>query len=132
MARDRASSRPRRPRILIVDDEPAIRSALNRYLTRKGCEVGEAANGDEALHVLRTSHVDAILCDLHMPGVDGVGLWDALGRERPDLRRRIVFVSALPLPRALEHAAALRYVAKPFELNEIWQALTAILASDRS
>lgn len=62
-------------RILVVDDEPYIRQTVRMLLTRAGYEVVEAGDGEEAIKILNADDnsfkVDAILCDLQMPKVDG-------------------------------------------------------------
>jgi class 3 adenylate cyclase len=58
--------------ILIVDDEPAVRTLFKRYLERDGYEVREAANGDDAIGMARVANFSGILLDLNMPGTDGI------------------------------------------------------------
>lgn len=84
------------PSLLLIDDEPTIRSALSRYFTRRGWRVAEAENGRAALDILHaasagTEAFDVILSDLKMPGFSGIELHDQLASERPDLLRRIIF-----------------------------------------
>ena len=57
--------------ILVVDDDPFIRTLLRIFLFREGHEVAEAGNGDEALKTVAASAPDLVLCDLFMPGRDG-------------------------------------------------------------
>ncbi len=59
-------------RILVVDDEPAVRRSVRSALTLEGYEVRLAREGAEALDVLASEHVDAVVLDLLMPGVDGL------------------------------------------------------------
>lgn len=70
-----AGDRPARLRVLIVDDEPAIRRALQRVLAVH--EVTTAADGQEAIALLAQREFDVILCDLTMPGVSGFVVYDA-------------------------------------------------------
>jgi len=61
-------------RVLIVDDSPAMRTFVRRVIDLSGFELSEcfeASNGTEALELLRTEWVDAILTDINMPGMDG-------------------------------------------------------------
>ncbi|MCC7243365.1 MAG: sigma-54-dependent Fis family transcriptional regulator [Acidobacteria bacterium] len=60
-----------RPFLLLVDDDPEIRSLLREIAGRGGFEVAEAANGREAIDALRRRHVDLMLVDLHMPEASG-------------------------------------------------------------
>ncbi|MGB0731891.1 MAG: response regulator, partial [Miltoncostaeaceae bacterium] len=59
-------------RILVADDEEAVRTAVRRALTLAGYEVELASDGDEALAMLAERAPDAVLLDVMMPGVDGI------------------------------------------------------------
>ena len=61
-------------RILVVDDEPAVRRSVRSALTLEGYEVRLAGEGAEALDVLASERVDAVVLDRLMPGVDGLGV----------------------------------------------------------
>ncbi len=60
------------PRILVVDDAFAIRSALRTLLTANGFEVFEAENGEQGLEAIARQPVDLVISDLNMPGMDGL------------------------------------------------------------
>ena len=59
-------------RVLIVDDEPAVRAALDRALRLDGYEITLAADGREALDSLADTRHDAVVLDVAMPGIDGL------------------------------------------------------------
>lgn len=103
-------------RILVVDDEVNLVRAYRRYLGRRH-DVVVAYGGEEALAVLATDEdFDLILCDLMMPGVDGVGVYERLRREQPHLLDRIVFCSGGPTSRRCEqflNEPGVVFVAKP-------------------
>jgi CheY-like chemotaxis protein len=83
-------------RILVVDDEVTLVRAYRRFLGRRH-DVVVAYGGEEALQVLATDDkFDLILCDLMMPGVDGVGVYERLRHQQPHLLDRIVFCSGGP------------------------------------
>lgn len=87
----------RRPVVLAVDDDERVLRAYARAL-RERYDVLLASDGQEAIDLLRSgSHADAVVTDLEMPEVDGRGLFEWLLRERPELARKLVFVTALPL-----------------------------------
>ena len=65
-------------RVLIVDDEPAVRDVLTRYLLNDGHQPSSAANGEEALNRVREEIFDFIIVDLGMPGMSGLELADTL------------------------------------------------------
>jgi len=71
--------------ILIADDEPEIRDALARILTRQGLQTLFAADGREALDIIQTRSVDELLADLRMPRMDGLELLKATKANRPDI-----------------------------------------------
>ncbi len=75
--------------VLVVDDDAWMRTVAGRALRREGFGVLEAAQGSEALALLRDvagQHVGVMLTDLRMPGLDGVALTEAVRHERPGLR----------------------------------------------
>ena len=100
-----APASPRGPagrRVLIIDDETAIRIAIRRYLERRGWLVEEARNGREALdllglggagHTPRSDDYDAIVTDLRMPGVSGIEIHDMLAAHDPAGLEKLVVVS---------------------------------------
>jgi len=80
-------------RVLLVDDEEALRRPLAKFLTRRGAEVAEAGNGEEALDALQRREAHVILADLRMPRMDGMEMYAALEATRPDLAQRVIFLS---------------------------------------
>jgi len=69
--------------VLIVDDEPAVRDIMSRWVTSLGLQVKTAATADEALATLRGRHYDMAIIDVMMPGHDGLWLATQLEREHP-------------------------------------------------
>jgi two-component system KDP operon response regulator KdpE len=107
-------------RILIVDDELAIRRALRPPLLELGFQVAEASRGEEALQLLRAGGYDAVLLDINMPGIGGI----------ETLRRIRAFAPRLPVlmltvrDQEEDKVAALDlgaddYVTKPFSMREL-------------
>jgi len=68
------SAQPVKEKILLVDDEPAIRQMLTRLLAGEGYHVLPAINGTEALEFANHEDFDLVLLDLNMPGLDGLSL----------------------------------------------------------
>jgi PAS domain S-box-containing protein len=82
------------PHVLVIDDEPLIRSVVVRTLVSHGYDVDEAETGREGLdRALAGDLHQVILCDLMMPDLDGATLYDELTKQRPELRSRVVFIS---------------------------------------
>src|SRR5437763_1056939 len=73
------------PLVMVVDDSRAHRAALSRVLEREGYATLPANNGHDALNQLHTAHPDLIVTDLHMPGLDGLELLEAL-QQNPELK----------------------------------------------
>lgn len=117
-----------RPKVLVIDDEPAIGRSLARAL--RDAEVQVANGGAEGIaHALENpDRWDLILCDIGMPGVDGVSVHDELRSQRPDLLARVVFMTgALHTERARAFVERERppILSKPFEVSEVRAALEA-------
>jgi EAL domain-containing protein (putative c-di-GMP-specific phosphodiesterase class I) len=106
--------------VLVVDDEAPIRAAFARILKSAGFETEGASNGKQAVELLAARRFDAILSDIAMPQMDGIGLLRAV-RER-DLDVPIILVTGSPsLETALKAVeyGALRYLRKPIEAPEV-------------
>ena len=86
------STKPDRPRVLLVDDYPDAREMYTEYLEFSGFEVVEAGNGMEALQKAVDSSPDIILMDLSLPVMDG---WEATRRLKADARTASIPVVAL-------------------------------------
>jgi CheY-like chemotaxis protein len=82
--------------ILVIDDEPSVRRALTGLLRRDGYCVGTASNGQHALTQLQERPYDVIVCDLHMPDLDGPAFYAILTRQYPALRQRVIFLTGDP------------------------------------
>ena len=72
-------------KILVVDDEKAIRSALKDILSFEGFEVEEAVDGVEAIKKIKENEYDCILCDIKMPKMDGIEVLDQALELKPDI-----------------------------------------------
>jgi CheY-like chemotaxis protein len=79
--------------ILVIDDEPSVVRALTGLLRRDGYRVGMASNGQYALTQLQERPYDVILCDLHMPELDGPAFYAILAWQYPALRQRVIFLT---------------------------------------
>jgi two-component system response regulator MprA len=115
-------------RVLIVDDEPAVRAALDRALRLDRYEVELAADGREALDRLAEARLDAIVLDVAMPGIDGLEVCKRL-REAGD-RTPVLMLTARDAVDdrvAGLDAGADDYLVKPFALKELKARLRALL-----
>jgi CheY-like chemotaxis protein len=73
------------PRILVIDDDDLVRTAVQQMLENKGFDVVVAAQGQHALRILDDSHFDAIVVDIFMPDMDGLETIKALRERSPDI-----------------------------------------------
>jgi len=115
--------------VLVVDDEPAIRRALERALKRWGHTVHLATSGEGAIEILGSSPVDLVLMDLRMPGMSGQTLFHSIVARWPHLVSRVIVMTGDP--EAEDHHDWLRYhdlpmLMKPFELVQLQQLLLAV------
>lgn len=118
--------------VLVVDDEPAVRGVLRRYLERRGWRVTEAPSAEDALSLLEdpAQHVDVTIVDLHLPGLSGSALCERISTVRPALASRIVVVSGdiNGAARELQHShLTCQMLAKPFELTELDRVLASAM-----
>ena len=107
-------------RILIVDDDEALRESLELILSADGYSVLSADGGESALAIIDQSPVDAVLCDLRMPGIDGFDLMPQIARLLPGVP--IILMSAhgtQDLAIEAIQRGAYDYLAKPFQPAEI-------------
>lgn len=118
------SPTPKRPTILIVDDEAAIREVLRYLFELRGFGVLEAEDGETAAALLGNTPVDLVVLDLVMPGMSGEEILEFMRSKAETRDLPVVILSARPdaenLP-AVQQAQAIVY--KPFDLLEL-EALT--------
>ena len=116
------------PTLLIVDDEARILSALQRALRREGWRVLTAGTPDEALRLLETEPVDAILTDHKMPRMSGLDVLEVAARRRPAAVRLLISGWPDEIPPARMAALGIRAVIpKPWDDAELKAILRASL-----
>jgi CheY-like chemotaxis protein len=111
-------------RILVAEDNPAVREFILRSLISAGYQVTAVADGQMALDTLSQENFKVLVTDIVMPNVDGIALALKAVRLYPDLR--IVMISGYAQERMRAHnldALVHRIIAKPFSLEEICQAV---------
>lgn len=119
---------------MLVDDDQQVRSALRRYLERRGWLVLEAESAEVALQLLVRDavRVDVVLVDMHLGGATGSELCAVIAKLRPALVKRLIVASGDVLT-ALEEMAreelSCPVLAKPFELDELDRLLDDVVAA---
>ncbi|MBT3792201.1 MAG: response regulator [Rhodospirillales bacterium] len=118
-------------KILVAEDEPAVREFVSRALTHEGHEVRGVEDGLQALAVLDEEEFDLLLTDIVMPGMDGIALALKVSSDKPDLP--ILMMSGYAAERQRAHNLEMiihKIIAKPFTLNEIVNAVNGLLKKD--
>jgi CheY-like chemotaxis protein len=121
-------------RILVVDDDDAIRALLHTVLRRRGLRVDGARNGVEALDLLGANRYAMIVLDLMMPRMSGYELLDHLSRQSIMTRPRVLVLTAGLDIRAIPPAVAVDLVIgtvhKPFDIAMLIDIVTGYLSAE--
>ena len=107
-------------KILIIDDEKAIRKTLGEILSYEGYKIDEAGDGEEGLKRFKEKSYDVVLCDIKMPKIDGIEFLDKASEINPDVP--IIMISGHgTIETAVEAVkkGAYDYVSKPPDLNRL-------------
>ena len=117
-------------RILVADDEPAIKILINRILSDEGYEIEMVGNGDDALKKLDSEDYDIILLDVRLPGMNGIAIYEHLLETAESLTRKVIFVtgdvmSADTMTFIISSGAP--YITKPFDTEQLLKSIGRIL-----
>jgi len=117
--------------IMVVDDEPSIRSLLKRFLGKSGYVVLESADGRDALDQLRQCHVDLLISDIVMPERDGLEILRSLRKDFAGLKV-IVMSGAFDgrFLRTAEMLGAHATLQKPLRMNLVLETVQKVLAGE--
>ncbi len=109
--------------ILVIEDEPSVMSFIRAALERAGYSIASASSGVEALRLLQDGQYRGIISDMRTPGgVDGADVYNWLTANRPELARKLIFISGDIVNN--ETSTTLRltsvpFVEKPFRVNQL-------------
>ena len=130
-ASNNTTRRPGPPRVLVVDDDPAIRLVCSTNLQLDGYQVLEAANGREALELALDHVPDVVLLEISMPVLDGFGLAAALQADEGTRELPLIFLTAEDDPlikaKAFETGAH-GVISKPFEPRAVTSSIERVVA----
>lgn len=111
-------------RVLVVDDEPSVRTVVRMALEKAGYEVLEAENGEKAIEAINTGDnrlvLDAMICDIRMPKINGVETIDYFQREYPHVP--LIVLTAYPDTRmaaSFMRDGVVDYLVKPVEAEKL-------------
>jgi two-component system cell cycle response regulator len=119
-----------RPRVLVVEDEPALQKVLAMRLSIDGFDVVTAFDGQEALEMIRVERPDLVLTDLMMPIMDGAELTRAIKGDPATREIPVMVLTALKEQREREHLISLgadAFAAKPYNSAELTQKIRTLL-----
>jgi two-component system cell cycle response regulator CpdR len=107
------------PRILLAEDEEAMRTYLTRALTNAGYDVSAVDRGTDAVPLLETGDFDLLLSDIVMPEMDGIELAQRCAEISP--RTKVMFITGFAAVslRANREQPAARVLSKPFHLRDL-------------
>ena len=117
-------------RILVVDDSEAIRNLVSALLIAEGHTAYLAASGGDALNVVKRQKLDLVLCDLHMPGMSGIGLVNKLRRMDNCKNLPILMLTtekSLDKRKEARKFGASGWISKPFKEETLINAVAKYL-----
>lgn len=121
---------PAKNRILVVDDEDALRTVLTGELEGEGYQVRSAADGQEAITILTGAEFDLILLDIKMPNVDGFEVLKFVKEKHP--RTKVIMLTGFAdLKNAIESKklGAEDFVSKPYDLVDLLTTVERVLTT---
>lgn len=111
-------------KILIVDDQFGIRILLNEVLQKEGYDTFQAANGIQALEIVKEHSPDLVLLDMKIPGMDGIEILERMKEVEQDIR--VIIMTAygeLDMIQKAKDLGALTHFSKPFDIEDIRRAV---------
>ena len=115
--------------VLVVDDEESLLQVIREALEGYGYQVDTATNCRDALSQIRHTPYEMVILDLLLPDMNGFVLSQEIGRIRPRLKERILFISAVLFGQTtVDHLNAMGagFLSKPFETTSLVQAVNRI------
>ena len=116
-------------KVLVVDDEDALRTVLSGELTSEGYDVGTAADGDDAISTLQKQAFDLVLLDIKMPRMHGFEVLKFVKEKHPETKV-VMLTGFADLKNAIESKklGAEDFVSKPYDLVDLLTTIERVLS----
>ncbi len=124
---------PSRTQVLIIDDEKGMRDMLAFTLGKKNFDVTVVESGEKGVAAALGGDFDVVVCDIMMPGLDGIKFLEILKRERPAIE--VIVVTGYPHPERYARAkelGAFDFLSKPYAMATLCPLLEAAAARKRA
>ena len=118
-------------RILIIDDDDALRKSFHNLLTEEGYEVESAASGEAGLSSIHKTMPDLVIADMRLPGMNGLEIFKAVHAIEP--RLPVIIMTAYGTTETAIEATkmgAFDYILKPFEIPDMLSVISALWVGD--
>ncbi len=121
-------STPRKARILVIDDDDVVLRSVSKILDREGYDVEIAPNGEEGIDMARSGDFDLVLCDIRMPGLDGIMTVETIRKIQKRAGRKhsaFLFMTAYAEEHERsKHLGLTEILRKPFGLEDLRSAVS--------
>lgn len=117
--------------VMVVDDEAHVTEFINEVLTRHGALVEIVHTGSEAYECFKTKPCDLVICDRHMPGLSGQGLYRLIQEIDPEATRRFLFITEDAVAadtRKFFSEHSVQFLRKPFKVQELLEAIDSLFS----
>jgi CheY-like chemotaxis protein len=121
--------------VLVVEDDTTVREATRVMLERAGFAVTSVENGIAGFAALQQTTFDAIVCDVRLPFLSGLGFYDQIQEDFPELTSRVVFVSGWiqePGVRETAETTGRPILAKPYTIDQLVTAVLDVIENAKS
>ena len=115
--------------ILLVEDDLHVADLVRDLLESAGYRVEWTGDGLTALAILTRDSYDLVLCDVVLPGLSGMGLYEQLAERRPHMLSRLIFISGYGVPEIedLASTTGIPLLRKPFQLDDLRRTVEEVL-----
>jgi two-component system NtrC family sensor kinase len=117
-------------KVLVIDDEEAVLQMIGEGLRRSSFDVDMASDGETALNLIRNNNYDVTLCDWKMPGLNGQQVYERLSTIKPNLRKRVIFVTGDVINERMRQFLETENrpcLSKPFVIGDLRTAIRNVL-----